>query len=117
MTTKTQMVAWRTILKEAIHILQKASHESKIQKKVPAYEAQSKTCLEKDVHLEKTLQVDTGLSTQAKISLPWERRPTNPQESRSHNLRSKSVEHALREIAIEYDDLSDDEETIRQHGV
>jgi hypothetical protein len=117
MTTKTQMVTLRTILKEAIHTLQKASHESKIQKKIPACEAQSKTCLEQDVHLNKTLEVDTGLSTRAKILPPCEQRPTNPQASRSQNLRSKSIEHALREIAIEYDELSDDEETIRQHGV
>jgi hypothetical protein len=117
MTTTMQTVAWRTILKEAIHTLQKASHESKIQKKIPACEAQNKTCLEQDVHLKKTLEVDTWLSTQPKIPPSQERRPTNPQALRRYRLGSKSVENALREIAIEYDDLSDDEEAIRQHRV
>jgi hypothetical protein len=117
MTTNTQTVPWRTILKEVIHALQKAIHESDIQKKVLACEAQNRTCLEQDVHLKKTLGVNTGLSTQPKISPSQERRPTNPQALRSFSFGYKSVEHALREIAIEYDDLSDDEGTIRQYRV
>jgi hypothetical protein len=55
--------------------------------------------------------------TQLEISPPQERRPTNPQAFCPHSPRSKIVEHALRGIAIEYDELSDDEETIRRHGV
>jgi hypothetical protein len=117
MTTNPQTVPWRTILEEAIHTLRKASHESKIQEKVLACEAQNRAYLEQDVHLEKTLGVNTGLPTQPKISPSQERRPTNPQTLRSFCLGYKSVEHALREIAIEYDDLSDDEGIRRQHRV
>jgi hypothetical protein len=114
MTTNTQTVPWRTILKEAIHTLQKAIHESNTQKKVLACEAQNRTYLKKNVHLKKTLEVNTGLSAQPEISPSQERRPTSPQALRSSSLGYKSVEHALREITIEYDDLSDDEGTIRQ---
>jgi hypothetical protein len=114
MTTNTQTVPWRTILKEAIHTLQKAIHESNTQKKVLACEAQNRTYVKQGVHLKKTLEVNTGLSAQPEISPPQERRPTSPLALRSFSLGYKSVEHALREIAIEYDDLSDDERTIRQ---
>jgi hypothetical protein len=117
MTTNTQTAPWRTIIKEAIHTLQKAIHESDTQKKVPACEAQNRTCLEQDVRLKKPLEVDTGLSTQPKISPSKKRRPTNLQALHSFSLGYKSVEHALREIAIEYDDLSGDEGTIRQYRV
>jgi hypothetical protein len=117
MTTNTQTVPWRTILKEAIHTLRKASHESKIQEKVLACEAQNRTYLEQDIHLKKTLEVNTGLPTQPNISRLQKRRPTNPQALRPFSLGYKSVEHALREIAIEYDDLSDDEGTMRQYRV
>jgi hypothetical protein len=117
MTTNTQTVSWRTILKEAIHTLQKAMHKADTQKKVLACEAQNRTCVEQDVHLKKTLEVNTGLSTQPKIPPSQERRPTKPQALRSFSLEYKSVEHALREIAIEYDGLSDDEGTIRQYRV
>jgi hypothetical protein len=116
-TTNTHTAIWRTILKEAIHTLRKASYESTTQKKILVCEAQNKTCLEQGVHLEKTLEVDMGLLTQLEISPPQERRPTNPQAFCPHSPRSKIVEHALRGIAIEYDELSDDEETIRRHGV
>jgi hypothetical protein len=117
MTTNAQTVPWRTILKEAIHTLWKASHESKIREKVLACEAQNGTHLEQDLHLKKTLEVNTGLPTQPNISRLQKRRPTNPQTLRPFSLGYKSVEHALREIAIEYDDLSDDEGPIRQHRV
>jgi hypothetical protein len=117
MTTNAQTVPWRTILKEAIHTLRKASHESKIQEKVLACEAQNRTYLEQDLHLKKTLEVDMRLPTQPNISPSQKRRHTNPQALRPFSLGYKSVEHALREIAIEYDDLSDDEGTVRQHRV
>jgi hypothetical protein len=56
-----------------------------------------------------------GMSTQTRVSPSQERRPKNLQALRQFSLGYKSVEHALREIAIEYDDLSDDDERMRQH--
>jgi hypothetical protein len=56
-----------------------------------------------------------GLPTQPNISPSQKQRHTNPQTLRPFSLGYMSVEHALREIAIEYDDLSDDEGTIRQY--